>query len=194
MSKVIPIDFEYNSTTQSKLNLVSCSMEVDGVVEEYWLYNNPSQWELLKNRILELREDYIFLAFNVVAEGQSFISLGIHPAKCKWIDLQAEWKMLCNHNHEFMYGKQLLKGKEVVTSPPKYGTEKTVNNSRPPQNMAGCIYKLLDVKIDTKHKDEIRNIIIRNNKEEIEDNKQTIIDYYKLFEMMACGKIGYFIC
>jgi len=176
--KIVPIDFEYNTTTEKTLNLVCASFEVEGKLFEYWLYKDLGAYSKLKNHILKLRnEGFIFVAFNVVAEGQSFISLGIHPAKCKWIDLQAEWKMLCNHNHKFMYGKQLLKGKEVITSPPKYGTEKTVNNSRPPQNMAGMVYKLLNVKIDTEHKDKIRDLIISNDSEKIIANKKAIMDY-----------------
>ncbi len=184
MSKLVPIDFEYNTTNEMRLNLVSCSLSTqdpgfpEPVNEEYWLYNCNTGKEVLKRRILMLRNaGYTFVAFNVTAEAHAFISLGIDPTKCKWLDLQQEFKMLTNHWHKWMYGKQLIDGREVKTFPPSYGEEKTVSNAKPPRNLAGCLYKLLDIKIDTDHKNEMRDIIISNDPEKIEANKQQIIEY-----------------
>ena len=178
MSKLVPIDFEYNTTNEMRLNLVCCSLEVEGKIEEYWLYNDIHGYARLKNRIIELRDQgKIFVCFNGTAEGHAFISLNINPAKCKWIDVQQEWKMITNHYHKFMYGDQLIDGREVTTYAPSYGEEKTVSNAKPPRNLAGAVYKLLGKKIDTEHKDQIRDLIIRNNPEEIRENKKLIMDY-----------------
>jgi hypothetical protein len=154
----IPIDFEFNTTNEAKLNLVSCSFEYDKEISEYWLYNSPRRKLELKQHLLKLREDNVFVAFNVIAEAQSFISLGINPVKCKWIDLQLEWKMMCNHWHKWAYGKQLMNGRVVTTTPPTYGGYKTVNNSKAKTNLAAFLFKTLGVKIDTDNKDEIRNL------------------------------------
>jgi hypothetical protein len=54
MSKLIPIDFEYNTTNEMKLNLVCCSLTVDGVDWEYWLYNDAQAKEQLKKKTLFL--------------------------------------------------------------------------------------------------------------------------------------------
>ena len=184
MSKLVPIDFEYNTTNEQVLNLVSCSLStqcsdtLEHIPEEYWLLDSPTAKEVLKHRILSLRDaGYVFLAYNVIAEGHAFISLGIDPTKCKWLDLAQEWKMITNHYHKYMYGKHLIDGREVFTSPPKYGEDTGVSNAKPPKNLAGCLYRLLGIKIDTKHKEEMRDIIISNDRELINLNKKNIIDY-----------------
>lgn len=175
-NKVIPIDFEFNGTKEARLNLVCCSMQVDGKLEEYWLHDG--EYYELRNRILELREQgYIFLAFNVIAEAQSFISLGINPTKCQWLDLQQDWKMLTNHCHKFMYGDQIIKGRKVTTRAPKYGDDKTVSNAKPDKNLVACIYKLLGIDLNLAIKNEIRDLIISANVDKIEANKKLIMDY-----------------
>ena len=178
MSKLVPIDFEYNTTAERKFNLVCCSLSVFGEGHEYWLYNDDGAKQHLKEQLLDLRDSgFIFVAYNVVAEGHAFISLGIDPTKCKWLDLALEWKMITNHNHKFMYGKQLIDGREIVTSPPRYGSDNGVNNSKPPKNMAGCIYKILGIKIDTDHKNAMRDIIISNDSGKILNYKKEIQEY-----------------
>lgn len=183
MSKLVPIDFEYNTTNEQVLNLVCCSYSVEteshGLVNhESWLLNDKGAKLALKQKLLQLRDEgYIFLAFNVVAEAHAFISLGIDPTKCKWLDLQQEYKMILNHHHKYMYGKHLIDGREVTTYPPKYGEDTGVSNQKPAKNLAGCLYKLLDLKIDTDHKNEMRDIIISKDVEKIMANKKAIIDY-----------------
>jgi hypothetical protein len=178
MSKLIPIDFEYNTTNEFRLNLVCCSFDVEGEPFDYWLYNNPSEWDRLKTHLLELREKgYILICFSAIAEGHSLISLGINPIRYRWLDVAQEWKMLTNHWHRWMYGKQLIDGRKVYTVPPTYGKDKTVNNSKPAKNLAAAAYKLLGVEIDTEHKTEMRDIIISNDAEKIEANKKAIMDY-----------------
>jgi len=176
--KLVPIDFEYNGTAERRLNLVCCSLEIDGVVEEYWLLNDEKKKLKLKQRLKTIRDDgYIFVCWNGVAEGQSFISLGLNPAKAMWLDVQAEWKMLINHSNKWAYGKQLIDGREVVTSPPLYGSDKTVNNAKAKTSLVSGLYKLLGVKVDTDHKTEMRDIIIRSDDAEILRHKKEIQDY-----------------
>lgn len=186
IKKFVSIDFEYNTTSEQRLNLVCCSMYFPdtGVNDEYWVYDNPEAKAELKKCILDLRDnDYVFLAWNVVAEAQSFISLGVDPTKCKWIDDQLEYKMLTNHCHKFMYGKQLISGEEKFTYPPKNKWKQTeeerkfFNNSKPQKSLASGLYKLLGVKVDTDHKTLMRDIIISNNPVAIEANKTAIQDY-----------------
>jgi hypothetical protein len=188
MENFVPIDFEYNSTTERKLNLVCCSLKVDKQVEEYWLYQDKEAQQRLKKRLLEIRDrgNYTFVCFNGDAEGSSFISLGLNPAKCKWVDLQNEWKQLINKWDKYRYGEQLIDGKEKKTYPPvnKYtATEKEKkedakkDHSTPNTSLAAFLYKILNVKIDTDHKTQIRNIIIANNPDKINFCKKEIMDY-----------------
>lgn len=180
------IDFEYNGTSEEKLNLVCCSISFSNVdpVLEFWTHRDESERIRLVKAIKDLNDmGYIFLAFNVVAEAHSFISLGLDPTDFQWLDLQVEYKMLLNHNHEYMYGKQLYNGQVKKTSPPKNKWQWTeeekraADNSKPQKSLASCLYKLLGIIVDTDHKNEMRDIIIRANYEEIEANKKPIQDY-----------------
>ena len=181
MSKLVPIDFEFNGTAEKRLNLVCCSFQIgDADPESYWLYGEESwpAWAHLKARLKALRDDgYIFLVFSGSAEAHAFISLGLDPTKARWLDLQQEWKMLTNHYHKFMYGKQLIDGVEVFTTPPTYGVEEGVNNARAPKSLAAFLYKVMGIKIDTDHKNKMRDIIISNDSQQINAHKQEIRDY-----------------
>lgn len=178
MSKLIPIDFEYRGTNEFKLDLICCSMEVNGQIKEFWLYGDDREKKRLKEYILTLRDSgYIFVCWNVIAEGQAFLSLGINPIKCKWIDLQIEWKMSINHNHKFMYGKQYMDGRIITTHPPSYGADKTVNNAKAKTNLATGVYKLLGEIIDTEHKDKMRDICINGTSQQLADNEEAIQAY-----------------
>jgi hypothetical protein len=179
------IDFEYNGTTEKFLNLVAVSMSIPDEDKKYtiWLHKSEDGYQKASDLIVSMRETHAFVAFNVVAEADSFISLGIDPSKHAWIDLQIEYKMLLNHWHEFTYGKHLLDGREVYTVPPKPKWQQTeeerlhANNSKPKPNLAGCTYKMLGVKIDTDRKDAVRDLIISSPKEFSEDEKNEILTY-----------------
>jgi len=182
--KFVTIDFEYNGTSEKYLNLVCCSLgiyeSIDATPDErdYWLLNDNDAKSYLKKELKRLRDEgYIFVCWNAIAEGSSFISLRLNPAKGNWLDLQTEWKMLINHNDKWAYGKQLVDGKVINTVPPIYGQDKTVNNTKAKTNLSAGCYKLLGIKIDTDHKTEMRDIIIRANDEEIEANREAIMDY-----------------
>ena len=104
------IDFEYNGTNEAILNLVSCAfvfVSEKGKVQKkkVWLYNAEQKRKDLAEWIKSCRENTVFYCFNGVAEGSSFIALGLHPSKFKWVDLQNEWKMLINHRNEYAFNK-----------------------------------------------------------------------------------------
>jgi len=183
------IDFEYNGTSEAILNLVSSAfvfVSEKGKVQKkkIWLYNDEQKKKDLAGWIKSCRENTVFYCFNGVAEGSSFIALGLHPSKFKWVDLQNEWKMLINHRNEYAYGKQLIKGVEKVTSAPrkmKYQmTEEdkaAADASKADRNLAAMYYKLCGKKIDTDRKDMIRNIIIEGNPDKIVTHMDLILDY-----------------
>ena len=171
MNPYVSCDFEYRGTSESKLDLICCSLTFGDSFEEYWLRDDKSK---LKARLKELRETHTFLVWNYVAEGQSFISLGLHPCKFKVIDLHIEYKMLLNHYHKYSTGSHLYKGKIINVEVPKYGGKKS---DQVLANMAAGCFKLLGVKIDTDHKDEMRDICIYGTPQELEQNKKAIQDY-----------------
>jgi hypothetical protein len=166
MTKYCFIDFEYNGTNQEYLNLISCSYSLSDKPNKkftYWLFNNEeARYELKKDLDKLILDDYIFVAYNVLAEASAFYSLGINPIPLKWYDLYLEYRMITNHCHKYQYGKQLIDGKEKMTYPPKgfFNTEDSLSHQKPQHNLASACYKLLGELIDTDRKDRIRDLII----------------------------------
>ena len=167
-------DYEYNSTAEKELNLVSCSISFNDTQETYWLQDHQ-QREELKQTVQSLKDEgYTFVSYAATAESRATKSLGIDPIGLKQICLFIEYRCLTNHNHNWMYGKQLIGGKVVTTSPIINDRN---NNSKPEHNLASACFKVLGEKIDTKEKDEVRDIIINGTPEEVEANKERILRY-----------------
>lgn len=178
---LIPVDFEYNQTAEPRLNLVSCALKLNQQKNIFWLHRSSKQ-ELI-NTLNSLPTNSILLCYNATAEARSIYSLGLNPLNFRYIDLYLEYRCLLNHNHELMYGRQLIDGVEKITVPPKYGYDKTEeeedeeNSSKPNYSLAAACYKLLNLKIDTEHKNYMRDLIISNPVEFNEVQRKAILDY-----------------
>jgi len=171
------IDFEYNSSSEPRFNLVSYAERAYNSSTKksrdrvQWLYGQSATETPPSPR-------GVFVAFNVVAEASALYSWGVDPTEYRWIDLQAEYRMLTNHWDKYRYGKQLIKGKEVKTfNPRQKQLHPKRNYSKPETSLAAAIYKLLGEKIDTEYKDEIRRKIISNRADEILSAKEEIMLY-----------------
>ena len=184
----IYLDFEYNDSSEQNLNIVCANViyTESGIKKstDYWLHDGSDLVafkEFFKS--LHSNKETILVAYNVEAEASSLLSLGIDPLQFKWMDLYLEYRCLLNHNHKLAYGKQLIKGKERKTRAPKNKYQMTeeqkkkMDMSKPEYNLAAACYKLLDIKIDTDFKTAIRNIIIRGDYEEVEQNRSEIQEY-----------------
>jgi len=176
------IDFEYNGTKEARLNLVSCAYTLSDEkgIRSYWLVGH-NYTELTKRLTQLLSEKYVFVAYAVTAEARSMLSMGMEVTKIPFIDLYLEYRCLTNHNNNWMYGKQLIDGVEKTTKPPtgKYSKVKSEfdDSSKPQHSLASACYKVLGIKIDTEHKETIRDIIIYGDSARIEANKSAIIRY-----------------
>lgn len=188
----LPIDFEYNESNEKYLNLVCSSASVVDKnfnkldSKNIWMYNRPSGKAKLQEYIDEVTKKYgrpSVVCWSANAEGRSFIAAEINPRDHLWIDLQAEYKMLLNHWHKYMYGEQIISGKLVTTMPPSEKFQMTEDEqkkayaNKPQSNLVSAVFKLLGERIDSEHKDYMRDIIIRNDKDEILSNKQEILEY-----------------
>ena len=153
MSKFVYLDFEYNDTAEEILNLVCVTVSAvdtesgEGATKEkYWLHANMSEQLRFNNRIEQLLEDYYFVAYNVIAEASSLLSLPYPPKveKMKWIDLWIEYRVLLNNHNKTSYGKQLIKGHIRKTHPPspKWMASSNENASKPEDNYATACFKL----------------------------------------------------
>jgi len=175
-NKYCVIDFEYSGTKQRNVNLVCCSLSTsdDSEPKEYWLHNEDEAKVKLKEKLEQLNEQgYIFLAYAVVAEARSFLSLGLDPTKFKFIDLFLEYKCLINHSDKLGYGRQLIDGKRCYTSSNKWAK----NYKKPEMGLAAAAYKLLKVELDTEHKDFMRDLIISSPAKFSDEERQHIQNY-----------------
>lgn len=136
-------------------------------MKEWWLFKDPQMQVRLK-AYLEHNLDKILVSYSVEAEASSLISMNTDPLQWKWIDLFLEYRLLSNHDRELMYGKQLVDGKIKVL--PYFG-------EKGKQNLAAACYKLLGEVIDTKEKEEVRNIIIYGTDAEVMASKDRIQAY-----------------
>lgn len=179
------IDFEYFNPEEPDPELVCASVQLTGGdVQSFWLLDNPLGVSQLKDIIRYCKENnYTIVCFNAIAEGRCFLALGLDVRDFKWIDLYCEWKMITNHCHKFQYGRQLIKGKEVFTKPPKNKWERTeedeekISSSKAEHNLGSAVFKMLNKRIDTERKNRVRDIIISANVEDIHDHREEIIEY-----------------
>lgn len=183
MSKYCYIDFEFNHTKEPILNLVCASLEIDGSIENYWLYHDDTGKKLLADRLDTLAVDHIFVAFNAIAEARSIINLPIkrNIREYRFIDLFLEYRCLTNHNNELQWGKQLIDGNVINTLKPKRPweddgyTESGYIGVQISHSLSQACYKFLNYIIDTERKDKVRDLIISDTN--IEANKNEIIEY-----------------
>lgn len=170
--KILALDFEFNETAEPELNLVSCATAtyVDGKVVEskdWWLHKEPHSYAALRDYLVA-HKDYILLAFGAEAEAKSTISLKLDPLMFKWVCLHLEYRCLQNHSYELLHGEQLIDGKVKRTYP--FG-------EKGKQSYAAAAFKLIGALVDTKEKEEVRQLIISRPKDFTEEQKARILKY-----------------
>ena len=106
MKRKIAIDFEFYNSKEPQLELICCVLyELDNI-QRYWLYDTNDRVALV-HYLTENKDDIILLAYAAQAEARSFIALGLNPMDFTWLDLYVEFRMLCNSNNDFNYGKYI---------------------------------------------------------------------------------------
>ena len=167
--KYVYLDSEYNRTNERQLNVLCIALVSDLEEETYWL-ETSQQKEIFKFAITRyISYGYTFVSFNVEAEASALLSLGIDPLKMKWIDLYLEYVMLSNHNNILSKGEQYHRGQ--IKKIPFWSNEK---GSR---SLASALYKLCKIKIDSEHKNKMRDLIISCPSSFTEEDKSQIMDY-----------------
>ena len=174
------VDFEFNNINEEILNLVCCCLYNDETQERlsFWLYNDENEKKNLRNYVTNYMSD-TFIAYAVVAEARSFYSLGIDPTNHYWIDLFLEWRCLTNHNNKLIVGNHYIDGKIKYIPVPKNKWDRTAEESgyKLKHSLAEATYRLTGEIRDVEHKNEMRDLIISNNAELIEKNKESIMKY-----------------
>lgn len=193
MKKLLAIDFEYRGSNNAKLDLVSVALHdsTKKNSKSVWLYRHEKNKEVLKKYLLGIRGSHVLVCFNASAEGRALISLGLNPAKFKWIDIQAEYKNLKNQNYDIEYGRQLIKGvPKFTTPPPSYDViEDHKPHNRAETNLLAVTYKLLGIVEDAAYKDYMRDLILYSKKFTRYNVKQILqygqSDISNLFELLT---------
>lgn len=167
--KYVYLDSEFNQTNERRFNVLCFALVSDLEKETYWL-ETPEQIQLFKFALTRyISYGYVFVSYNVESEASALLSLGIDPLKMKWVDLYLEYVMLSNHNNIISKGEQYVRG-QVKRIP-------TWSNDKGPRSLSAALFKLCKIKIDSKHKDEMRDLIISNPKQFTDDQKKDIMDY-----------------
>lgn len=168
------IDFEFNRTQEPIVNLVSATLyankELPGFLGvkpvNIWLHNDK-QKQLYLHELLEVgrdQYDIMIVAFGAAAECRSFTALGLDPHSFKWVDLYAEWRQLTHNLNKCEYGTYYKSGFKCFSVPPKYDPKKNIgkDNTKIKYGYAAAVGQLLEICIDTKHKTQMRNLIIED--------------------------------
>ena len=177
------VDFEFNSSNEKKLNLVSCSLDCSLYSEplEYWLHNDYTEQERLKRELLRLKADgVIFVAYAAAAEARSFMAMGLDPHDFDWIDLYSEWRQLTYNNNRCEYGTIYTKtGFKMFSVPPKFDSRRNEgrNNTKVGMGLVGCAGQMLGVCIDSQEKDRMRDLILENKDSYNAEERGDIVAY-----------------
>ena len=179
MKSTVMLDFEFSGVSEPDVSLVCCAtLDVKtNIRKKFWLHNSPKTQVKLTEY---LKQFEIIIGYSCVAEARSFMALNIEPLNFKWIDLFLEYRMMTNHNDGLQWGKQLVDGKVKFFKKPKPKWERDENDGsgfKATHSLAEATYKLTGEIRDTKHKKEMRDLIISSPKKYTESERQSIMDY-----------------
>ncbi|MFI5389958.1 MAG: DNA polymerase [Bacteriovoracales bacterium] len=179
----LAIDFEYFGTEEEKIHLVCAGARI-GEEEPHLFWLDERYPDNNRNEFIEFliaHKDYVLLSWYAPAEARSFLALNLSPLDFRWIDLKTEYFMRLNGNHKLSYGDQLISGHIVNTHfiPKRERTEyqkRMLKFSPPEYNLLAATYKLLKIKGDKSHKDQMRDLIL-TRKFYSEEERKRIEDY-----------------
>jgi hypothetical protein len=186
------LDFEYYNSKERRMDVVCCAAGVrTNDTKEYytfWLHDSEEGRKFF-GEFLAKYAGATFYSYNVIAEARAMSSLGINPLQFKWVDLMLEWKQLRNGNYKRLYGRYIdPKGNKKMSYPPpvddmgKPIPKKQIpkhlqkNNSHTGTGLVSCVYNILDVEINSSHKDAMRDRILKGGPFNEEEAKQ-ILEY-----------------
>ena len=198
--KTLAIDFEFNRTKEPHVHPVSVSFRPYGIhmvkregesgrlfplapAETLWLTDDTEAQEVAKFKIQRfIREGFAILSFGGIAEGRALSAIGIEPCSYPMFDLYVLFMQLKHTWHKYMYGRYVSQWGELVEStPPQFdritGEKVFGDNMQILNSLSACVAHVLGRKIDTKHKDMIRNLIISDPETFSDFDKEAILRY-----------------
>lgn len=161
-------DSEFTRISNPKLRCVSSAVLYLGKITSWWTDDEEGKRACIKF-FKELDREVIIVCFNVESEARFMISIGLDPREYKWQCLYLEYLMIRNHNHEILYGKQLVEGEVKKLRP--YQDEKGG------ASLVCALYKMCEIRIDSERKDKMRDLIISDPDIFTEEQKVEILEY-----------------
>lgn len=161
-------DSEFCRVSSPVLRTVSAAVLFLDKISSWWT-DDIQGYANARSFFMVLPKDTVIVCFNVESEARFLISIGIDPRQFKWQCLYLEYLMLMNHNHEIAYGRHLIDGKVKRLRP--YVDEKGKSS------LAGALWKMCEVEVDTVHKTVMRDLIISDPEIFTEEEKKDILKY-----------------
>jgi len=195
------LDFEYKDSSEPRLANVCCSVlypflnplgEIEYRLAEIWTYKDGIENEKLSGILWYAHSiGGVMVSFNAAAEGRAVESMGIDPHAFNWVCLYSEWKQIRNNNNRRQYGRYLNRGYPGYSVPPSLNPNlnKGKDNKEVGNGLADCIYNLFGDKIDTQHKDHMRDLIIDKTKVVYTPDEQACITAYCTSDIPYLPKI-----
>lgn len=175
----VAFDTEFYNSNEKNLRPVAAVLIIQDRQIQYNLYNNKQIEELKFD--LTHKGKITLISYAVAAEARTLLALGIDPLQFQWVDLYAEFCMLCNSNNKYKYGPYIDKsGQEGFSRPPKEGEdvdESDDDMSHTPKNLINAVYKLLNINLDSGKKTEMRDLILSKDDVLIQTRMDEILEY-----------------
>lgn len=178
------IDFEFFNSNEKQMTVIAAAIHFPQEDVRKYDLTKEEQVSKLKFDLYQILNTHILISFAVIAEARAFLSLGLDPLMWQWIDLYVEFILVCNSNDRLKYGKYIDKNGEICHSVPvnilQSEEEKKASSedhTESPTNLINAVYKLMDIRLDSKRKDEMRNLILSKDLVKIKENMDEILEY-----------------
>lgn len=182
--KTIGLDFEFFDSNEKNMKVVCAVVTHESEYRKFNLLNEETVNEFKSYMKSMAENNFTILAYAAAAETRALLSLGIDPLEFNWKDLYAEFIMLCNSNNNYEYGNYIDDNGNIRYSEPPDPSlteeEKeldTQDHSETPKNLVNALYKMLGIKVDSKHKEEMRKLILSQDIKLISDNIEEVLEY-----------------
>lgn len=194
--KTCSIDFEFRGSGNEVLDLISVSLKHGEIVKSFWLLDEKERKQA-KEYIKNITKTHTLLCFYGVAEGRALLSLGFTNKELlnmDVLDCYVLWLPIQRSNEGFGWWFNTDKNIWVESTVPDYlkgekehnftyenedGEITTIQNikcKRSGKSLSAAVSNRLRINLDSKYKDEMRNLIL-NNKEFTTKEKSDIIKY-----------------
>lgn len=181
------LDFEFNHSQDSVLNLVSCSLQwADGrgglsPMVEWWLHRDDDAKDDLRGALVEMQKaGTILVGYGMAAECRSLLSLGVDPHGFRIVDLYAEWMQLSHNNEKCEYGTYFTAtGLQRFSVPPSRNKDanKGRDNNKVGTGLVAAVGQTFGVFIDSVHKHEMRDLILSDLPNYTQEQRSEIMRY-----------------